>query len=977
MQWKNDMMKMKTGSKRLIGIVFCLWFCGHVNVVGQNTDLQKRLESKLHEYFFNYRAKQANLKKHPKMLSYVLNDSIKTLTISVDEWFSMQDLSSSIVKDIYKKIGKAIPEEYHNYKITVVTNGMTIDELVPNRLSDNPDKSRMWGNTEYEGHPWVECVSRPSKFVHGLYNRHLSLWASHGRYYDLKSGRWKWQRPNLFGTTEDLFTQTIVIPYLIPMLENAGAVVFTPRERDWQKEEVIVDNDHSIYPYYKETSERDEWQTTFKSGFAFREGFYSDGENPFINGTARMTRTVHGKPCSSVSYQPYFAKAGRYAVYVSYQTLPNSIDDAQYIVHHKGQTTEFRVNQKMGDGTWVYLGTFEFDEGSNIYNRVVLTNHSKRNGVVTADAVRFGGGMGNIVRGETVSGLPRCLEGARYYSQWAGCPYSVYSSKNGADDYGDDINARSHMTNWLAGGSVYVPGLDGKRVPIELALALHSDAGYSEDYASLVGSLAICTTANNDGKLNAGMSRMASRDFADALLDGVYRDLRFKYGRWNRRALLNRNYSETRLPEVPSSILEMLAHQNFPDMMMAQDPNFKFTLARSIYKTILRYVSDQHGQDFVVEPLAPDHFSVEFTAKDKVTLRWKPVYDPQEPTAEPTGYHVYMATGTSGFDNGTLVKGTDFSLELEPDVLYHFKVTAVNKGGESFPTEVLSALYNPHATKTVLVVNGFDRLAAPAVRNNDEEQGFDLDEDIGVSYGKTAGWNGRQLNFSKENIGLEGQGGLGYCGDELAGTFIAGNDFNYVKTHAEAIRSAGRYNLVSCSDEAVEADMVKLKKYHCVDLILGLEKEDGYSLVRYKTFSPYMQERLSRYAQAGGRLLVSGAYVGSDMTHLAERDFLGRVLKLQGGGVLQSAIPNINGMGTAFEIYRMPNEQHYAAVRPDVLLPLSPAYCALQYADGNSACVAYYGKDYRCITMGFPFECITSPDMRKWIMKGILNFLLQ
>ena len=31
-----------------------------------------------------------------------------------------------------------------------------------------------------------------------------------------------------FCTTEDLFTQSFVIPYIIPMLENAGAIVYTP-----------------------------------------------------------------------------------------------------------------------------------------------------------------------------------------------------------------------------------------------------------------------------------------------------------------------------------------------------------------------------------------------------------------------------------------------------------------------------------------------------------------------------------------------------------------------------------------------------------------------------------------------------------------------------------------------------------------------------------------------------------------------------
>lgn len=52
---------------------------------------------------------------------------------------------------------------------------------------------------------------------------------------------------------------------------------------------------------------------------------------------------------------------------------------------------------------------------------VVLSNESKQKGVVCADAVRFGGGMGNIERGGETSGMPRYLEGARYSAQWAAC----------------------------------------------------------------------------------------------------------------------------------------------------------------------------------------------------------------------------------------------------------------------------------------------------------------------------------------------------------------------------------------------------------------------------------------------------------------------------------------------------------------------------------------------------------------------------
>lgn len=124
-----------------------------------------------------------------------------------------------------------------------------------------------------------------------------------------------------------------------------------------------------------------------------------------------------------------FPGKGQYAVYVSYPTHKKSVPDAQYIVYHQGRKTVFYVNQQMGGGTWVYLGTFDFDSGCNSGNRVVLTNESAYNGFVTADAVRFGGGMGNVKRNNIISGLPRCLEGARYYAQWAGAPDSVYRSK--------------------------------------------------------------------------------------------------------------------------------------------------------------------------------------------------------------------------------------------------------------------------------------------------------------------------------------------------------------------------------------------------------------------------------------------------------------------------------------------------------------------------------------------------------------------
>ncbi len=910
------------------------------------------IKDKLENYFKNYKPQGAQFSRTAHLSDLEMDDENETLTVKVNDAFAEQSFTPQVVEDIYAKIKEVLPSPYDDYFLRVETHNYEIQELIPNRLRKHKDKdkTRMWGTTDYQGEPWVKNMDVPHDITEGLQNRHLSLWASHGRYYDVKNGVWKWQRPKLFGTTEDLFTQTIVVPYLIPMLENAGAVVFTPRERAWQKEEVIVDNDGCKRNYIEATS-HGRWKDAPMAGFAYHDTAYVDNENPFMAGTARMVKTTNSKSRYSLaSYQPDFPKSGRYAVYVSYQTVDNSIDNAEYTVWHKGERTVFHVNQRMGGGTWVYLGTFEFDKGYSEFNRVTLTNQSNQSGVVTTDAVRFGGGMGNIRRGETVSGLPRAIEGARYYAQWAGMPYSVYSGRMGTDDYADDINVRSNMTNYLAGGSPFVPDTTGLRVPIELSLAIHSDAGIAKEENGIIGTLSIFTSNFNEGKLNAGISRLASRDFADALLTNISTGLQYQYGRWNRRELYDRNYSETRLPAVPSAILETLSHQNFNDMRYGHDPHFKFTLARIIYKTILRYVNEQHNRSCVVAPLAPENFYIELS-KNKARLHWEEVTDLQEPSAEATGYIVYTSQGGADFDNGTYVKGKSHELELEPDMLYHFKVVAVNKGGRSFPSETLSAYYHPGAKKTVMIVNNFHRLSSPAIRTIGGEKEFDINDDPGITYGTTAGWAGL--------------------------SFVAGNEFNYVTTHAKAIASAQEYNIVSASDKVIEDGKVKLKNYPLVDLVLGLERNDGHSLVYYKTFTKSMRKTLTDYTRRGGALLVSGAYIGTDIMGTEEEQFVSETLKCTYGGQYRAENNQVNGLGTVIPYYNMLNEEHYAATSADILRPAAPAFTVMQYADGQDAAVAYKGRDYRSFTMGFPFECIMDEQKQGAIMRGILNFLLK
>lgn len=943
------------------------------------TSAQTPLAKALGNYFTAYKTEGQHIRNKMKLDKIEINDSLRTVRVVANAAFGEQMFTPEGTQKIYTDIKALLPDTLQAWPLSIETGGWPIEDLVA--AWRRPQPTRTWGDIDYQGKPWVSNASLPYTISQGLYNRHICVWASHGFYYNIAEGRWKWQRPPLFGTSEDLFTQTVVVPYLIPMLERAGAVVFTPRERDWQKHEVIVDND-SIATGYSELDDNEPWQKAPQPGFAFHSGVYLDKENPFEAGTARMAETTHHQHRQSlISYQPTIPEPGRYAVYVSYQTMEGSIDDARYTVWHQGIPTEFHVNQQMGGATWVYLGTFDFDEGCSEQNRVVLSNLSDSKGIVTADAVRFGGGMGNISRGGKLSGMPRCLEGARYYAQWAGMPYEVYSTKDGQDDYGDDINARSCMANLLAGGSCYMPDTTGRKVPIELSLAVHSDAGYTTDGKTNTGTLSICMTTFRDSTLNAGVSRLASRDFADELLASLPRDILRKYGKWKTRELYDRNYSECRLPEVPSAILEMLSHQNFADMRMAQDPNFRFDLARSIYKAMLRNTARMHNTRYTVQPLTPEDIRVTLSAQGEARISWTAKEDPAEPTAHPTSYILYTAKGKGGFDNGLYLNSpsTSVTVRLEPDQLYSFRIAAVNDGGESFPTETVSALFNPTAQKQVLIVNGFHRLAAPEVVDGLTEQGFDLDEDPGVSYGLTAGWRGLQQNFDRRGAGREGPKGLGFTNDSLAGHFFAGNDFNYVRTHASAIATAKRYSIASCSSKAIEKGHLTLEGYALVDLILGLERNDGYSLVRYKTFTEELRAHLRAFTSQGGALLVSGSYIGKDMRLQVERKFLEEVLKCQYGGRNEDSLrcDTIQGLGTTFTFYRQPNHLHYAAPHPDNLMAVSGAYAAMKYGDDQGACVAYNGNDYRALTMGFPFECIRSERKRDTIMRGILNFLLQ
>lgn len=1001
--------------KRIVFLTFLLFaICGVAS--GQTTKAEKALTEVFNAYFDTYSLPGYGHFGRFKTEKVRINTRRKCIDVFPSDAFCSQPFTPARIDSVYAGLRAVLPADYQRYDLRVLTkNSRRIERLVPNQLrTEMADSRRLWGKIAYKGVPWVSPTSRPYEIARGLSGRHLAVNASHGRFYKL--GKWRWQRPYLFCTTEDLLTQSFVYPYLIPMLERAGAVVLTTRERDPQTAEVVVDNDRpandrldegaspatdgnvancaSNEGLYQETAQKNyAWSTAAIAGFALPSAhtdslsaMMTDSVRPFTLGTVRQVATnTRGSKWAEAVWTPCIPKAGAYAVYVSYATVPGSVSDAHYTVVHRGGRTSFCVNQQMGGGTWVYLGTFDFDAGAQRSGRVVLTNESEQRGVVTADAVRFGGGMGQTAR-DTIgtSLLPRFFEGARYQAAWSGVPDSLYRMGDGTNDYTDDIRARSAMVNHAIGGSLFAPEERGWRVPIEMCLAIHSDAGYKPD--SIYGSMAICTSEKKDGTVHypSGLLRAASFDWASRLLADVQADLSATYGiTWFRREMWDRNYGETRSPNIPAVIYEMFSHQNFTDLTFAHDPNFKQTLARAIYKSTLRHLYYMHDlKRPCIQPLAPKGFSALLAMNEKeVRLSWQPTLDPLEPTARPTGYVVYTRTDGEGFDNGRWVEGeTTITLPINKGMRYDFKVTAVNEGGESAPSETLSVYCSTQRkAKHVLVVNGFTRLSGPARIQRPDSIGFDIDTDLGVPDRYTASFAGRQLNFDTIYARGEGPTAWGYCSNELEGRFIGGNTFDYAAQHGEAIAAAERFSYSSISKASFVSGDADLSHYDAVDYIAGAERDAPHNLLPYKSLDSETQEMLKGYLLQGGALMLSGSYIATDMLSNTERDFTARYLKYEYGGTAAADTTRyVQGLNLTIPIHRGLTAECYPLQAPDAIHPATPAaFTAFVYGGGQSAGIAYDGDDYRVVAMGFPFEAIADNATRKQAMEAILRFLTE
>ncbi len=725
-----------------------------------------------------------------------------------------------------------------------------------------------------------------------LAGRNIALWNSHGKYYSIDEERWKWQRARLFTTVEDLLTASFTVEFLAPMLENAGANVFLPRERDTQTNIYFADNDKP------ETFSSTRKATKKVPGFLPMDKL-TGNENPFTKGTSAIFNLTES---DSLTFKFENIKASNYNVYVTFTATEESSDSVVYRING----SQYIVNQQLAGDMFVYLGNHYFDGNAEIN---VLGS-----GKISADAIRLGGGMGIVERGEQTSGVPCFAEGARYYLQADGFPAKIYTLSNNTNDYNDDINCRGEWVNSL---------IHDKNIPIDLALAMHTDAGIATA-DSTIGTLTIIKT-------NLNIETNISRDWAYMIETQILNDLRQTWdSTWSARGIWDKNYSEARRANCPNVLIEMLSHQNLNDARLAQHPQFRFDFCRAIYKAITRFIN---GQDAVIQPLTPHNFALERLTTDSLRLSWSPTIDPLEEMADAEIFEIYCNNSLLGTTVDT------FFVVHQPvdSQVYEYYLKARNDGGSSFESIRLSAILKPKSS-TALFVSGYDRLAAPKAVKTSEFSGFLEIDDAGTPYHENHYRTGSQYDFTPFNPWSDDDSpgwGASFADEEFSVVYGSRNStINEVKKIADE-----GYSVISQTKEYFEtaSDSITYERY---DIYLGGQRTAWYGNMepRHQIYTPEFMDRLTQIKSHAKQINISGYYVGSELKTKEQKQFASTVLGFEFLSDYASKTRIVIGKKIRFEL---PSETRFC--NPDAITPANKkAKTILRYEDsGSSAAIKF------------------------------------
>ncbi|MEQ9455478.1 MAG: hypothetical protein RLN76_12910 [Phycisphaeraceae bacterium] len=727
---------------------------------------------------------------------------------------------------------------------------------------------------------------------------------------------WTTQRGEGFELVEDL-GNIDQMNFLVDQLWNAGATIVPLRPAQHQLNEVVLDN---VDP-----------EVTFVGGWSnsSQTVYYGEaGEVPYRFASTSASETAYAR------YRPDIPEAGYYPVYTFVLSGSDRVDQL-YRVHHTGGITEVSVDHtKVGTG-WVYLGNFYFDEGTDGY--VDISNRNDDSGVVIADAIRFGNGMGDIARNGQLSGRSREDEAGLYWverlvTDSQGIPTSEYRASS--DDRSATVSLAPRWAEFMnreASGSLQD----------RVFLSFHSNAGGGRGAVGLLNTSSGAATPNQ--ALWAELTGAAINDDFQAIGTPALEHL------WSNRSI---NVFASSFGEISNfrinnefdaTIIETAFHDSQLDTELMRDPEVRQWIARSQVHAMMQYF-DQIGTiaSTVEPPEAPTNTAAQTNSAGEVTVSWDVPVSGGVNGAAPAGYLIQTSFDGYGFDGGTFVAGgasTSFTFtNFDPgNGVHYFRVLAVNDGGVSLDSPVVAA--NPGQTddSAILIVNGFDR--------------YD-----------------RSLNVREQFIGSA-------VIDRVRPQWM--NTFDYTIQHADAIFAAdSSIGFDSVQNDAVISGAVDLSQYTTVVWVLGEESSAD------ATFNATEQTLVGNFVSAGGNLFLSGSEIGWDLDALGNGSaFFTNTLRAD---YVSDDANTYNASGTAGSIFAGislsfdDGDLVYDVNSPDVISATGLSQAALTYATGGTAAIqseATLGSQGGLVMLAFPFEAIIDQADRHAIMAAALTFL--
>lgn len=777
-----------------------------------------------------------------------------------------------------------------------------------------PDDPRLGG-------PSTNAARQPTGALSGVT---VYITAGHG-WTAASDGDWFLQRPVLLGMAED-YGNIDMINYFAHYCFNAGATVVTMRPVGWQPIEIVLDNDDPGVTF----------TGAWNNGASAK--YY---ENHVTNsGIVYKWTDAATSETATARYTPSITVSDYYPVYCF--TVAGSNRAVQtYRVKHSGGVSEVKIDHRETGSGWIWLGEYYLQAGGE--NWVEITNQSTVGGAIVADAIRWGCGVGDIVRPGpgTVSGYTRDEEAQRYFAESELGNNAVGFDSDIWDVAGlidSDDNVRSGAKWAREMNQVPAGGIQTERWKrIHLEFHTNASGGAARGQITLITDLGATTN---------------QVQYATILADEVDHDLlivddEFEHP-WEDRGSPTYTSSYGAIAtgangdEFDATIVELAFHDNQLDAELLRDPRVREAMARACTQGVIRFLNTLPGSQVALNfaPDTPRNFRLANDGNGSAVLSWQAPLTDSARGDPATGYVVYQSSDGYGFGNPVLLGNvTTATVAVPAGETRFFRIAATNAGGESPPTEVLAFRDDAPGQAKILIVNGFDRLR----RTNNPIQNFT----------QPAAYAGKSIERQ---------------------IWRRSNAFNYTVQHAIALADNG-WGFASCSNDAIINALVSLADYDVVLWIAGTDdSQDG-------TLNGSERTRVQDFLNTGGGLFISGSNIGYDLVgQNSAPTFLQNTLQCN---YVQNSAGTFQVTGAASGIlhdigafdFNPANGAPYLVGDADVLSNRPNALVCLTYVGSGGAAVQYQGPVYHTVTFGFPFETITSRPIRAAIMGKIVDFL--